>query len=519
MILRIFCIARSIYILNISAVIIGILFSCCLLISISISIKASLDNDILDGIILDNEEEKWVFKFIPPNCVLPDHGENICYISMLDKKIISSKSITQKIDTILISILENSNVEELPNANDYPSLPFCSMASLSGVDADNFLRALNSEPKNYKYAFVVIFTLNKDNKTLDYTIEQIELNNTVHVNGLISNNGSSNELNILKPLFASCKHMRVSSENSYHTNDACCDEISYHNPLFDDIDSMIYDELWLNISKELFPSSQNMESSSGSSSQVNNICYNKMSDINLMLVDDKMLSNDCLIDTGLLNKDKDKDKDIELISDRKKSPELRNKTENSSCDIVIYVGTNKLSSPNSEGGNLLYGHVNNMPIPVSDGAEECFLGKNYECHICSMYFNIEHHLQSHIKNIHQDKKMICSECGRLFVRKYHLKRHMDIHANVKIYKCTWEGCNNTFRQQQHLKTHIRIHTNEKPYPCLECNMRFITKQELTVHTLWHRGETPFKCIICDKAFNRKSVLVRHLKIHTEKNRL
>ncbi|MDP0588337.1 MAG: C2H2-type zinc finger protein [Candidatus Endonucleobacter bathymodioli] len=512
MILRIFCVARFIYRLNILAVIIGILFSYCLL--ISISIKASLDNDILDGISLDNEEEKWVFKFIPHNCVLPDHRENVCYIAMLDKKIISSESITQKIDTILISILENSNVEELPNANDYPSLPFCSMASLSGVDADNFLRALNSGPKNYKYAFVVIFTLNKDNKTLDYTIEQIELNNTVHVKGLISN-GSSNELNILKPLFASCKHMRVSSENSYHTNDACCDEISYHNPLFDDIDSMIYDELWLNISKELFPSSQNMESTSGSSSQVNNTCYNKVSDINLMLVDDKMLSNDCLIDTGLLNKDKD----IELISDRKKSPELRNKTENSSCDIVISVGTNKLSSPNSEGGNLLYGHVNNMPIPVSDGAEECSLGKNYECRICSMYFNMEHHLQSHIKNIHQDKKKICSECGRLFGCNDHLKSHMDIHANVKRHKCTWEGCNKTFYQKHQLKIHIRIHTNEKPYPCLECNMRFISKQELTVHTLRHRGETPFKCIICDKAFYRKNVLVRHLKIHTEKNRL
>ncbi|MDP0589521.1 MAG: C2H2-type zinc finger protein [Candidatus Endonucleobacter bathymodioli] len=219
MILKLLCILNVYrYRLNILTMIKAILFFYCLLVSLCIT--AALDNNIYKSIKVDEDDRKWTFMFVPQ--VVPERREDVCYVAMIDGTIIVSVSIINQMNDILIS-LQTNNFEEDLNINNIPSFVLCSMDNSSGVEVDDFLCALNSESKIYVYVRVIIFTLHEDNKTLNFRIEQIELNSKVYMDLAI--NRSSNALDILKPLFALCKRMRPVFSNHSQINNAVCNEI------------------------------------------------------------------------------------------------------------------------------------------------------------------------------------------------------------------------------------------------------------------------------------------------------
>uniref|UniRef100_A0A672ZL60 C2H2-type domain-containing protein n=1 Tax=Sphaeramia orbicularis TaxID=375764 RepID=A0A672ZL60_9TELE len=119
------------------------------------------------------------------------------------------------------------------------------------------------------------------------------------------------------------------------------------------------------------------------------------------------------------------------------------------------------------------------------------------CPVCDKQFKDKASFTSHIKS-HKTipsspQCLICAECGKVFGRMYHLKRH--------ISKCP--HCDAVFLKLTALKYHLRTHTEERPYQCTCCIETFEEKGDLEQHRLKHRKfkkERPYSCTRCDNAF-------------------
>lgn len=102
----------------------------------------------------------------------------------------------------------------------------------------------------------------------------------------------------------------------------------------------------------------------------------------------------------------------------------------------------------------------------------------------------------------------CTFCEKTFRDKYHLTRHLFVHAGEKVPDCKLckiprdvcscepyqpilekphkcDRCGKTFRDKYHLNRHIFVHTREKPFKCMFCDKHFSRKDKLTQHTLLH----------------------------------
>uniref|UniRef100_A0A3B4UVK7 Zinc finger protein 271-like n=1 Tax=Seriola dumerili TaxID=41447 RepID=A0A3B4UVK7_SERDU len=123
--------------------------------------------------------------------------------------------------------------------------------------------------------------------------------------------------------------------------------------------------------------------------------------------------------------------------------------------------------------------------------------KPFTCPVCTLTF-------SHL---------ICGDCGKVFGRMYHLKRHIVTHrkaANGECYTCP--DCQKNFAFPEDLNKHLEIH--ERPYSCTRCDLAFSTLMELTEHMSTHEGEQPLNCPVCGRTFLNKNKLEKHLSIHS-----
>ena len=104
------------------------------------------------------------------------------------------------------------------------------------------------------------------------------------------------------------------------------------------------------------------------------------------------------------------------------------------------------------------------------------------------------------------KPFKCQICDKMFPTAYTAVAHMRTHA-VKKHQCT--ECGKGFRQRSHLREHMLIHNGVYPFECLKCDKKFRQRNGLNKHILQQHGHMPYPCKHCDKEFRQSAALKIH----------
>ena len=109
-------------------------------------------------------------------------------------------------------------------------------------------------------------------------------------------------------------------------------------------------------------------------------------------------------------------------------------------------------------------------------------------------------------------EMDCLVCGKKFLTKDGLKRHLQRHV-AKPHMCS--SCDKSFYRKDELRAHMRTHevTDKDHLICDECGMKLKSKSSLYNHRNMVHKHRVFGCSLCSKVFASKFAMESHKKGH------
>ncbi|KAL4717937.1 hypothetical protein ACJJTC_001355 [Scirpophaga incertulas] len=142
------------------------------------------------------------------------------------------------------------------------------------------------------------------------------------------------------------------------------------------------------------------------------------------------------------------------------------------------------------------------------------------CTQCHVRCPNEKMLAEHIEETHNRTVYECEHCGKRFVRRAHVLRHMSQigcdGSNISVYPC--DICGAKFTRKDNLVVHLRYqHILRNVFTCKHCTYGTKNLSKLIKH--WqetHLHPAKYECDICGKATSSRTSIAKHLEIHGEK---
>ncbi|XP_022710559.1 zinc finger protein 16-like [Varroa jacobsoni] len=140
--------------------------------------------------------------------------------------------------------------------------------------------------------------------------------------------------------------------------------------------------------------------------------------------------------------------------------------------------------------------------------------KPFQCKLCTATFNrlgnYTRHQKIHTVRSEEDERFHCDECGKSFIQRCDLTRHLHVHAGTEPHRC--DICGKGYIRHSDLVTHQRFHNKEKPFLCQHCPKGFSQRGDLNRHLRSiHLQIRPLTCSHCQKKFAKEATLMRHMR--------
>lgn len=187
------------------------------------------------------------------------------------------------------------------------------------------------------------------------------------------------------------------------------------------------------------------------------------------------------------------------------TPETKSEADEVSVSGMLLSASKGGSTEEHVEGNI---HISTVNIPLLENQNNPDVGKkSFKCVTCGKAFRHESKFNMHMRS-HTGEHMIYpkqfDDVGRI-------KEQTNVYTGEGPYLCNI--CGKRFLCKTSLPRHLKIHTGYKPHVCPFCGKRFIRKTEWRYHLRIHTGEKPFTCTTCGRAFRSRDLMNTHMKTH------